>query len=287
MKIVRIDLYRHGPKNNNPVSHGTGVEASLDPEYFDQINDHASFIATDDSRDSFSVGSSVVGRAKNTAKIVAEKLRKEGKKVEGPCSYDLLSSNSLDLLTGNVVNLSPLSMSNLWAEAKKEDNYSSIRQAEGRPLYAWFSQGLDNPQAGLLGEDVGIPLREIAWRVGTYVESMLNGTQAKRVIGYGHSGDIEPWIALTIQMQEGNDDGRRGTTVSQMQDLYHRLGGALNPLQGVSIVEDDAEIYLIGSERGPDFGSGLRLDRKIIEIQSQLYLTEGISSDVLAKKRRR
>ncbi len=288
--MKRIDLYRHGPKNNSPDAHGTGVEALLDPSRIPDIEAHARKVFQDAHKGGYSriePWTTPVDRARATGDIVYRMLDEEtsagGRRVYvfSPEIHTLLGSCGVDRTTDSVVNLSPRSMSALWADAKRADNYAHL-EAEHRPLAAWFAQGLDNPQGWKEDQpdtwntqDPGITLREIAWRVGSFVYDKLKGSrEGTHVVAYGHSGDLELWAALTLQMVQGKDDGSTGTTGEDMKRLFAVLGGALEPLQGYSLVQETerGDVVLTGTGQ-----EAYMVPREILKAQTTLYKNKGIS----------
>ena len=210
-----IDLLRHGPKNNDPAAHQTGVEAQLDPRRIDEIRAHALRILQTADREKYGrleVHTTPLDRSIATGKVTHEVFSTDRHfYVPPPRINALIGSSAFHPETGEPVNLSPRSMSTVLGEAKKQDTYNG-QQGEHRPLYAWCEQGFDNKQAwsgrptdSRLVTDPGISLREIAWRVGTYLHNTIENTDpATRVVAYGHSGDIEPWLYLTLDMHEGS-----------------------------------------------------------------------------------
>ena len=299
---MRLDLYRHGPKNNDPAAHGTGVEALLDPDKLPVIRAHAVQLAHEAERERYTaieIWTTPMNQAVATGDVVYKRILEEvlGLEASGmqiqvaqPRIHALLGSCAIHPETGEAVNLSSRAMSQIWADAKKSEDYASF-EGENKPLAAWFDQGLDNPQGWQFGRpetynaaDLGITLREIAWRVGTFAYTrLLQAEEGTRIVGYGHSGDLEPWAALTIHMAEGRDDGKEGTTVKDMKQLFKDLGGALEPMRGYSIVTKGSDLHLTGAGLGTnEFVVG----REVLQEQARLYRTKGKSNHVLAARLR-
>jgi len=297
---MQIDLLRHGPKNNNPDVHGTGVEALLDPVKIPEIKTHAYGLITDSidrGYDKIELWSTPIDRARATAEIEYGTMIHDSDEIAIalPRINALIGSSAINPENGEAVNLGSRAMSKIWANAKKLEKYDYL-QGENKPLYAWFEQGLDNPQGWQYGkpetwntEDPGITLREIAWRIGTYLYNVFEKAenQKTRVIAFGHSGDIEPWIALTLQMVNGIDDGFGRIWDEDLTDRFSEIGGALEPLKGARILQLDRsdDLYLF-SIKGSDmeFKLGPQIGKEILKRQVRLYHERGMSNKVLAAR---
>ncbi len=280
-----IDLLRHGPKNNDPEAHQTGVEALLDPEKFYVIKDHARRVIkiTPDNYE-IQIITTPIPRSIATGQLEYEVIKRSRQETPEPKINALIGSSGCHPETGDAVNLVPRSMSKIWTDAKKLESYQG-QQGENKPLYAWFEQGLDNRQSWLSDkpetwnpQDPGISLREIAWRIGAFFyETLTSYDERTRVMAFGHSGDIEPWLALTLQMYAGKDDGVSGTTIESMKEIFTQIGGALEPLSGVTLDNSwDSEIYLRLTTK-----SQISIDTNILEEQSRLFRNHGLSNKVL------
>jgi len=282
--MAKIHLLRHGPKNNNPEAHQTGVEALLDPQGINKIISQASELLSDRSyavRNGFDysintfnrirVETTPVNRAISTGNIVYKVLSLDPRfEVPEPIVNELIGSYGINPLTNDAINLSPKSMSGVWGEAKKQETYQG-QQGEHCPLYAWCEQGFDNPQAGQR-DDLGISLREIACRLGTYVFNTLEtADEHDLIIAYGHSGDIEPFSYLILEMLEGRD----GTDKEAMTRRFRETGGALEPLEGLNI----SYIPKIS-------GTYSELLRDVLKQQAEWFKEYGRSKEVLAEKLR-
>ncbi|MCL4415416.1 MAG: hypothetical protein M1365_01750 [Actinobacteria bacterium] len=236
-KYMAVEIVRHGPKNNNAEAHLTGVEASLDPTKMGEIRVFARNFVSRVPKGLIRIDSTPVDRAVATTLVIYQTIVNEGLSslIQEPKVDSLIGSYEIGL-DGKVINLSPAAMSKIWGNAKKEESYAYL-QGENKPLFAWSEQGFFNPQSEN-PIDPGISLAEIGWRIGTYVYSKHNEIiekgLTKNTLAIGHSGDIEPWLYLTLAMEEGKDI----TQNVVMADYFRRTGGALEPLTGVRIVHD-------------------------------------------------
>lgn len=284
-----IHLIRHGPKNNDPAVHGTGVEALLDPVKMYQILGYATrFLEEIDCEKikKISVESTPVERAYVTSQLIAAVISLDPRLPSVSSGIqELIGSYAIHPTSGEAVCLSPLTMTRMWAK-KKEIS----AQSEHRPLYSWCEQGFDNPQVNS-AEDHGISLREIACRLGSYVwEKIEQSDEKSSTIAIGHSGDIEPFLYLTLEMLEGRD----GKNHDAMVSWFHRTSGALEPLKGIKIYEKEkGNYYLLHPVGRPDAqreGEIIAKEKPIsIEIfqqQAQWFKEYGKSADVLKKKMR-
>ncbi len=227
---MELRLIRHGPKNNDPAAHGTGVEALLDPHKIPEIKAYASRLLQEHPESRFYIETTPVERAIATGTIIGEELSKYSRIYVEQTIDDMIGSYGQHPLTKEPVNLSPKAMSKVWAEAKKAERYGHL-QGEHKPLYAWCEQGFDNPQAHN-PEDPGISLREVACRIGTYMHHRLPKMYAGDVVvAIGHSGDIEPFLYLTLEMLEG----KFGEEKDAMMKRFSQADGALEPLAGLKI----------------------------------------------------
>lgn len=247
-----IHLLRHGPKNNDPNAHGTGVEAGLDPKQAYKIITHAALLPTRVSTrvstvedfgyapKKIQVVTSPIDRAIGTGQIVYDIIKKDSRfVVPEPAIDDLINSSGRHPQTGKAINLSPKEMSKIWGEAKRSERYSAL-QGENKPLYAWCEQGFDNPQANA-PNDPGISLREIACRLGSFVyQTLQNADNSDVVIGYSHSGDLEPFLYLCLEMLEGKD----GSDPESMTRRFEQTRGALEPLDGIFLEQRDGKLHL-------------------------------------------
>ncbi len=286
---MELHLIRHGPKNNDPAVHGTGVEALLDPEKIPEIRAYASRLLRDNPKSRFYIETTPVERAIATGTIIGEELsRAHPRRFVERTIDDMIGSYASHPVTKKAVNLSPGAMSTIWAESKKAEKYKDL-QGEHKPLYAWCEQGFDNPQANN-PKDPGISLREVACRIGTYMHHRLPKMYAGDVvIAIGHSGDIEPFLYLTLEMLEG----KKGEEKDTMEKRFSQTDGALEPLTGLVITPKNfsdkkyslsfKEDYECDSERCIH-----QCDREIsLDIfaqQARWYREEGKSYQVLEQK---
>ena len=291
---MQIYLLRHAWKNNDPKAHGTGVEALLDPAKIPEIKGDAArrlITARDGGYRRIEIWTTPIDRAIATGKVQYEVMRSSREiEVVEPQVNALIGSAALHPETGKAVNLGTRAMSKIWGDAKKDERYDHLH-GENKPLYAWFEQGFDNPHGWLLGKpetwnnsDPGITLREIAWRVGAFLyETLEKGEKDTQYLAFGHSGDIEPWAALTMQMIRGKDDGRTGTTWEDLPSLFNELGGALEPLTGVCVHCHDQSVMLIDAAFGRDIICNPRVE-DILQEQARLYRENGVSNKVLTAR---
>lgn len=231
---MELHLIRHGPKNKNPAAHGTGVEALLDPERAVDIIGYgykflnSTFLV---GRNTLYVESTPVPRAVATANIVQKVFTLDPRfQVPEPSINNLIGSYICNPTGTEIINLSPMAMSDVWAKAKKEAAKEG-RLDEDLSLYEWCKEGFDNPKASI-SRDPGISLREIACRIGAYVHSTLtkdNSLSADCYFAIGHSGDIEPFLYLTLEMLQKRDGSDYNALLK-----YFPITRALTPLTGLS-----------------------------------------------------
>ncbi len=281
-----LELIRHGPKNNDPAAHQTGVEAQLDPGQIYKILQYAANSLERMHHEKIQkavVETTPVPRAYVTGKLITAlfSLDPHFQSTEGSVD-DLIGSYGINSTNGDAINLSPAAMSKVWADAKKADKYGHL-QGEHKPLYAWCEQGFDNPQAHN-PEDPGISLREIACRVGTYVYGKIQRKEEKvSTIAIGHSGDIEPFLYLTLEMMEGRD----GTTPDSFIKHFQSTAGALEPLAGLGLEYisswDSWQIRYPVGKPGYSHGSWM-VGVEIFQQQAQWFKEYGKSRQVLEQK---
>jgi|GEM_PF-1916910 hypothetical protein len=293
VKYMRVSLFRHGPKNNDPQAHQTGVEAQLDPYKIFQIREHArEFISSSQGHSSFVIETTPIDRSISTGYVTHEEVRGKIDMVE-PSINELIGSSAIHPENDNAINLGSRAMSDIWSKAKKQDDYGG-QQGEHHPLYAWFEQGLDNPQARLISDhssgnpdDPGISIREIGLRISTYFyEKLTTEDDNPHVVAYGHSGDIEPWLALTLAMMDENDDGRRTLRDYNLLDYFDSIGGAMEPLASVSLVRDKTKaLFLEGTplQRRGENGR-VSIGQEIFQEQARIFRSDGVSNQVLADR---
>ncbi len=291
-----LNLIRHGPKNNDPSAHGTGVEALLDPAQIYKILRYAADSLEQMHRQGIQqavVETTPVPRAYMTGKLITAALSLDPKFASVKCSLDNLIGSyeyDINLTNGRVINLSSAAMSEVWAEAKKSEKYGAL-QGEHKPLYAWCEQGFDNPQANN-PQDPGISLREIACRIGTYVhkkikihERIKSGEEKVSTTAVGHSGDIEPFLYLCLEMKEGRD----GSDKKAMVRRFDETCGALSPMAGLSLetAADDAKKVVISSTpigTGGHAGRWGIFEADIFAHMADWYKQHGRSRQVLEQK---
>ncbi len=284
-----LNLIRHGPKNNDPNVHGTGVEALLDPlQIYKALQYAANSLERmhDGGIEKAVVETTPVPRAYVTGKLITAVFSLDPSFKNTECSVDdLIGSYDVDSLSGKAINLSPSAMSKVWTDAKKDEKYGHL-QGEHKPLYAWCEQGFDNPQASNL-EDPGISLREIACRIGTYVYEKIQRKEDNiSTIAIGHSGDIEPFLYLCLEMLEGKD----GTSLVAMTKHFQPTGGALEPLRGLRFFYDFGNLkmefpspldQLEGRSQLTDYRN---IGLEIFQQQAQWLKEYGKSQQVLEQK---
>ncbi|MBS3109537.1 hypothetical protein J4227_03350 [Candidatus Woesearchaeota archaeon] len=302
-KLYTQKIVRHGHKNNDPNAHGAGTEALLDSSKLFYIVNYAGEIMHGLHGDeNVIIGTSPVDRARATAGIVYEILnidpRLNGEKngarrLAGPNVVPLIGSYAMDR-DGKAVNLGPKAMSDLWAEAKKSDTYAA-GDGEHAPLRAWLEQGLDNPQAGNPA-DPGISLREYACRIGAHFyrslnlfnESKVSNIRPKQLdINFGHSGDIEFFLYLTLDMLMGKD----GSDPERLIKYFEQTGGALEPLTGIEVEYDSRHPHsVVFRQRGlagfekPSVRTEVDLGMEILQEQDRWLRENGKSQEVLEQK---
>jgi len=285
---MELHLIRHGPKNNNPGAHGTGVEALLDQERIPEIRAYASCLFQEHPESRFYIETTPVERAIVTGTIIGEELSKHPRIYVEQTIDDMIGSYGQHPLTKKPVNLSPQAMSEVWAKTKNSERYGHL-QGEHKPLYAWCEQGFDNPQAQN-PEDPGISLREVACRIGNYIHHRLPKMYAGDVVvAIGHSGDIEPFLYLTLEMLEG----KNGEEKDAMMKRFSQTDGALEPLTGLDITPQDLSNQKYSLSFKEDSGcEGERcihwpnreIALDIFKQQARWYKEEGKSSPLLEQK---
>jgi hypothetical protein len=283
---MELRLIRHGPKNNDPQAHQTGVEALLDSQRIHEIITYAS--DTLNSLDpevikKIKVETTLVNRSIVTGGIIHQVLNLDPRFVATPPTIQhLLSPHGKNPITNEIINLSPKAMSYKWAEAKKLDDYNLL-QGEHKPLYSWCEQGFDN-QLAMNSNDPGFSLREIACRIGAYTaEKILNLGDKDLTIAIGHSGYLEPFLYLILDMLNGGD----GTDPITMLKYFQETGGALEPLTGLIIEKTNSGLYLSHFSGKP--GTNLQMVKKPISIeifqQQAKWLKEYGQSDLVLQKK--
>ena len=276
---MRLHLINHGSQDNDSEAPETGVEALLDLQKISLIHHYAASLHKLQDQ-LFFVETTPVARALVTGKIIAEELTKAGFPVKHTI-HELIGSYAQQ--DTKVINLSPFSMQQKWAEAKKVDGYHRL-EGKHQPLYAWCEQGFDNRQARN-PQDPGISLREIACRVGTYVYQRLQQAHGSdQIIAIGHSGDIEPFLYLTLEMLQG----KNGSAFDALTYNFERTGGALEPLQGVVITNREENLYLThlaGNAEHKVYQHKL-MGMEIFFEQARWFTDHGRSQEVLEQKTR-
>ncbi len=284
-----LHLIRHGPKNNNPDAHGTGVEALLDPAQIFKVLKYAVNSLEcmhDQGIEKAVVETTPVPRAYVTGKLITAVFSLDPHFKATECSVDeLIGSYDINSANGEAINLSPAAMSKVWADAKKAEKYGHL-QGEHKPLYAWCEQGFDNQQANN-PEDSGISLREIACRIGTYVHKKIQRKKEKvSTIAIGHSGDIEPFLYLCLEMLEGRD----GTSADAMTKYFQQTGGALEPLQGLHFFYDGGNLKMEfpspvdGLEGSSVLTDYRHIGEEFFQQQAQWFKDYGRSRQVIEQK---
>ena len=316
--MYNLKLMRHGPKNNNPEAHQTGVEALLDPDKITEIKEFAQDEAIyAHPGEIFEIETTPVNRAIATGDIIYKTMKQNrmakpsghfginkqdpnyNQEICLPVVDELIGSYGINPKTGEAINLSPKSMSDIWGKAKKlETSENRKKQKENKSLYAWAEQGFDNFQASN-PEDPGISLREIACRVGAYVHKKLTQyyylSESKNevnTIAIGHSGDFEPFLYLCLEMLDGKD----GSNLESMTYRFRETGGALEPLRDINLFLYDRINAPIYGRWGPviifPIGEEITDDRRrpigleILEQQAQWFKEYGKSKEVLEQKLR-
>ncbi len=232
---MRIDLIRHGYKNNDPAAHGTAVEALLQPgKIYRTVQFAAGVLGTLSSQTArIIIESTPVGRARATANLAYKVMSLDPRfQVSPPAVRDFLGSYVKCPGKGEeVLNLSSRAMIRLWEEGKRKAQRTGLSdEAETESLLAWCRQGFDNSYDAA---DPGISLREIACRVGHYMHETLARVQDDEyVLAFGHSGDLEPFLYLCLEMREG----KSGLEQDAMAKRLAETKGALKPLTGISIL---------------------------------------------------
>lgn len=282
---MELRLIRHGPKNNDPAVHGTGVEALLDPTRLHLIISHAAWTLESIAPEirQVRIESTPVDRAQATAKLEYKIISLDPRfKVTEPAINELMGSYAVG--KGRTINLSAQSMVDRWANAKKSEEYA-YSHGEHRPLYAWCECGFDNLPA-IDSADPGISLREIACRVGTYVHDKLQESDSHDLIlALGHSGDIEPFLYLCLEMMEGRD----GSDAGAMVRWFNRTRGALEPLTGIKIMNKGPSLQIghlhgePGTELPLDYGYR-SLGMEVLQEMSRWYHKNGESREVLEER---
>ena len=164
-------------------------------------------------------------------------------------------------------------MSEIWAEAKTQDS-SAADESERASLRAWCQLGFDCT----CGES-GISLREIACRLGRFVEQTIRqheaGTGAAYSLAFGHSGDLEPFLYLLLQMS--------GCTEFTLAEACDRIAPAFKPLEGIVFrLQSNGTLFL--DYPSTEGAAGARIDRQVLHEQSAWLEKHAISGQVLKLK---
>lgn len=232
-----IKIIRHAPKVEGDPHH-TGIEARLEET---APKDVEAFVEREkaffEGATKINIFHTPVPRSIQTAEFLHTSLKQHfgnDAVIAEPAMTPMVGSSETQ--NGQVINLSPKDMSRIWGEAKQNDHYTGTNRREDQPLHAWATVGFDNNW-----DETGISIREIALRLGTFLYQRFSEeaiTEDKIAdIGISHSGDIEPFLYLLIAYTEGIDT--RGQNA--MPALFDRLGGAMNPFEGVEVNRADED----------------------------------------------
>ena len=283
--MYQLNLIRHGPKNNDPSLHLIPGAATLDEKADAAIRDYIKqFAKSLPSNATIGLYTTIVKRAMQTADIAHDEFNRLGFSVSSP-QVDSIGSYVND--NGTERNLSSHLMSLEWQKGKdaewKAGTYARGINKEDLPMMLWCEKGFDNPQysgLNLPDYDSGISLREIAARVGDYILQRITNQKGKDAdLVIQHSGDIEPWLILTLAMISGHDSTQPG----YMQRMLPKIGGGLNPLTGIKIIDTGSDLYL---EHPTQNGtSSFPLPGAILLEQSEWTNTNGIADKVIEQRR--
>ncbi len=277
MYIIKIS--RHGPKNDE---YQTGFDLSnalLDPSRIPEIEEFARNMAKVLYGYSVEIESTPVDRAIATRDIVY-KVMKEYPNVQvlDPTVNEFIGQFAIGT-GGAPINLTSRAMSRLWNEGKKVHKYG-LSDAEHQSLYNWCEIGFDTVPTED-PEDNGISLREMAWRIGSYVYNKLKEYKSgdKSTIAFGHSSSIESFLYLCLDMM-GEEKG--------MLKRFEETGGALHPLTGITFKYDKSSgLYLehfFGAPETELERKVIRFDMDILEKMDNLLRTKGRSNDISSNK---
>ena len=171
--VFSLILLRHGPKDDRPEAHQTGIEAGLDPRKGASILARAANLLTEQATDICFVHlfSTPVARAVNTAALMEKVFALDPhptRKFEANRIAPLLGST--ELVSGKPVNLSAPQMSEFWRQGKAAESDRDGRETAS--LLRWLEVGFDETH-----DLSGISIREIACRIGSFVH-LANRTVA-------------------------------------------------------------------------------------------------------------
>jgi hypothetical protein len=249
MTEKRIDIIRHGPKQAG--KHVTGTEADLDPSQVGAILAYADNYAGI-TTGPIEVCTPTVPRNLHTAEHIHDEL---GDRV----SKELVIDDRLSAFVDSC-NLLPPALPRIWGEAEKAYQDRKGVRKEDRGMYAWAEIGLDQ------GSD-GITLREVAYRIGSFILDKLH-SPTPNIIGISHSGFIEPFIYATLDMM----DPAPKTPV----EYFHQTGGAIEPLKGVCVYADVDRTVLVLPDQ-----TERTLDLDILRRQRSWLHDHGKAEDIL------
>jgi len=290
---------RHGPKKDDPNLHLIPGAVTLDEKADQVIRDYANdFIIEISPYDITVVNiySTIVKRASQTAQILYDFLsRQEGLVVKAP-RFDSIGSYINH--NGQEINLSSNAMSKEWQRGKQieweEGKYARGIKKEDLPLLLWCQKGFDNH--GYFGLDLpkgdsGVSLRETAARVGDYILSRLDEnekccgatSESKADLIISHSGDLEPWLFLTLAMIRGHDSSKE----DYMVEMFNHIGGGLMPMEGISVLDEGYGLvlrYHNALSFLPDLPNEEPLGKDILQEQRRWVKEHGIGDKVLEQR---
>ncbi|MBN4049048.1 hypothetical protein JYT91_00355 [archaeon AH-315-M20] len=279
-----IKILRHGPKNDQSQKGADLSKVLLDPNRVDEIRDYARSQVNLVKHAMIEIETTPVDRAIATGRISYDVIKQSlGIIVTEPKINELIGQFAFGE-NNKAINLCTNKMSFLWNEGKKVHRYGDS-DAEHQSLYNWCEVGFDNlPKKD--ENDIGITIREMAWRIGSYAYRKLKGYSGgdKVTLAFGHSSSIESLLYLCLEMVDGKD----GSDPESMLTRFNETGGALHPLTGIVFKYDKNTglylEYLIGKPETILGTKTIPFNIDTLRQMDNLFRTEGKSEEVTKKK---
>jgi hypothetical protein len=263
-------LMRHGPKNDNPQAHGTGIEALLAKGASSVIAKRAAESKSNTSAlERLVIQSTPADRAVATAQIFHRVWHRDPSlrtRLTPPRINEFIGSVGISPL-GKPVNLWPAQMSSIWAAAKK----GVAGERETASLRACLLRGWTCSYRGS-----GISLHETACRIGTFAYCAFEASASFYHVAVGHSGDLEPFAILCWLMAQGRQAG----DACDIGRMLSEVCPALAPLEEILLEKraDTGELAI----KTPVLEFVVPL--QVLRAQAHWFVRHGISQKVLTKK---
>lgn len=260
-------ILRHGPKDL-VNSHITGTEANLDESNKYLIHNFFKEYALQKikNKGQIRVNTTSLDRNFKTAEIAVSEIINKGLNCIGPNIEDRLGANVGT--KGKIQLLSP-ELPIAWGESEKNYQTSQGVRKEDRGLYSWIND------FGFDFSDNGISLREVAYRISSFVLDSLNlydnGGLTSFDVSISNSGYIEPFVYLLLEDQLIN---------TSPDKILKLTGGALQPISGIKINyfpnSSDFDLHILNG----NFSVSYNFLKKQLEEQKNWLLENGRSRSI-------